>query len=238
MDRRGSDVPIAMTERPPKLIFFPGLGADDRLFAPQRTAFPELIVPPWIPPRKSEGLASYAARLAETLPRDEALVLGGVSLGGMIAYEVARHVRPQAVILIASCHSREGLRLFYRAGGVFWPLIPSQVFSIAKISAQPFLRIFGRTSPEQQKTLVEMFREMDRSFMQWAVSAIVRWNPQPLAETPLFHIHGRRDRMIPARLVKPDILIPDGGHLINITHAKEVNAFIQRAVQQVHIDRT
>jgi hypothetical protein len=50
-----------------QLVLFPGLGADYRLLEPQLAAFPQLIVPPWIPPRKNESLPSYAARMAETI---------------------------------------------------------------------------------------------------------------------------------------------------------------------------
>jgi pimeloyl-ACP methyl ester carboxylesterase len=217
----------------PKMIFFPGLGADERLFAPQRVAFPELVVPAWIPPRKGEGLAEYAARMAENLPHDEPIVLGGVSLGGMIAFEVARHIRPQALILIASCQSREGLRLLFRAGGVLWRIVPKQAFQIAQVCAKSALQLFGHCSAAQQKLLVEMFREMDPAFMHWAVSAILRWNPSPLPYIPLFHIHGRRDRLIPARRVTPDAWIPEGGHLINLTHAKEVNGLIREVISKV-----
>lgn len=221
---------------PPQLIFFPGLGADERLFYPQKAAFPDLIVPKWIPPRKGEGLAEYAGRLSDSLPLEEPMVLVGVSLGGMIACEVARHVRPLAVILIASCRERRGLRLVYRAGRVCWPVIPPQVFRIAQLLAKPALRWFGRGKAEDRKMLVDMFRDMDPTFMHWAVSAILNWNPPPLGDFPIFHIHGRRDFMIPARLVTPDLLIPDGGHLINITHAEEVNAFIHATVQRISVE--
>ena len=75
-----------------QLILLPGLGADHRLLEPQRAAFPQLIVPPWIPPRKHESLPQYAERMAETVtpPHDVPLVLGGVLFGGMLAYEMAR----------------------------------------------------------------------------------------------------------------------------------------------------
>jgi pimeloyl-ACP methyl ester carboxylesterase len=222
----------------PKMIFYPGLGADERLFAPQRVSFPELFIPALIPPRKGEGLAEYAVRMVEHLPHDEPIVLGGVSQGGIIAFKVSRHIRPRVVILIASCHSREGLRLLYRAGGVLWPIMPKQIFRIAQVSAKIALQLFGHCSVAEQKLLVEMFREMDPAFMHWAVSAILRWNPPPLVDIPLFHIHGGRDHLIPAGRVKPDKLIPDGGHLINITHAEEVNEFVQTALQKVVTQRT
>jgi hypothetical protein len=57
-----------MSQHTPQLVLISGLGADERLLAPQREAFPDAIIPPWLPPRTSDGLPEYAARLAETLP--------------------------------------------------------------------------------------------------------------------------------------------------------------------------
>src|SRR5687767_14399988 len=49
---------------PVPLILLPGMAADGRLFAPQRAAFPQLVVPAWIDPLPRESLRAYAARLA------------------------------------------------------------------------------------------------------------------------------------------------------------------------------
>ena len=58
-----------MSNQSPKLILIPGLGTDERLFERQRSAFPDLWVPPWILARDNESLADYAARMAEIIPR-------------------------------------------------------------------------------------------------------------------------------------------------------------------------
>ena len=71
-----------------------------------------------------------------------------------------------------------------------------------------------------------MFQGIDPEFVRWAIGAILRWQPTLLADTPVFHIHGQRDRMIRASMVTPDCLVPDGGHLINLSHAVQVNDFI------------
>ncbi len=215
-----------------QLILLPGLGADDRLLEPQRAAFPQLIVPPWIPPQKNESLPQYATRMAETVTpsRDAPLVLGGVSFGGMLAYEMARYLKPDAVVLIASCRSRE--RVFVRSiapGRWLLPFVPVQAWSVAKFLSGPVLRLKHRRSVTKRELLIAMFRESDSRFMHWILQAILRWDSTPLEGIPVFQIHGRRDPVIPASRVEADAIIPNGGHLINVTHADEVNAFVRRA---------
>jgi pimeloyl-ACP methyl ester carboxylesterase len=78
-----------------------------------------------------------------------------------------------------------------------------------------------------------MFSEMDSRFMHRAVSAILNWNPTPLERTPVYQIHGARDQIIPAKCVSPDEIIPDGGHLINLSHAYMVNAYIRDVIAKV-----
>lgn len=216
-----------------QLILLPGLGADHRLLEPQRREFPQLIVPAWIPPRKNESLPDYAARMAETVrpSRDAPLLLGGVSFGGMLAYEMARHLKPDAVVLIASCRRRRGFRPVCRAGRWLLPLVPVQAWDIAKLLAGPVVRLRIGVPPARRDLAVTMFRESDSRFMHWVLQAILRWQPTPLEGIRVCHIHGGRDRLIPARRVEADKIIPDGGHLINVTHAEEVNAFLWKACE-------
>jgi pimeloyl-ACP methyl ester carboxylesterase len=216
-----------------QLILLPGLGADRRLLDPQRAAFPQLVVPPWIPPRKNESLPQYAARMAETVTpsRDVPLVLGGVSFGGMLAYEMARYLKPDAVVLIASCRKRESLRPIYAPGPWLLSLLPAQIWGVAKLLSRPVLRIMHPTSVAKRELLIAMFKDADSRFMHWILQAIFRWQPTPLEGIPVFQIHGGRDPLIPARRVEADVVIPNGGHMINLTHADEVNAFLHRAAR-------
>ena len=73
------------------LVLLPGLGTDRRLFEPQASVFPQLIVPPWIEPVPHESLSQYAARLAKMVTRqpDCPLILGGMSLGDTVDANVA-----------------------------------------------------------------------------------------------------------------------------------------------------
>jgi len=217
-----------------QLILLPGLGADYRLLEPQREEFPQLVVPPWIPPLRNESLPHYAARMAETVApsRDAPLVLGGVSFGGMLACEMARYLKPDAVVLIASCRNPRSLRPIYGVGRWLLPLVPVQAWSVAKLLSGPVVGLRIRVPRERRELAVAMFKQSDSRFMHWTLRAILNWEPTPLEGIRVFHIHGGCDPLIPARRVHADEIIPDGGHLINVTHAGEVNRFIRKALER------
>jgi len=216
-----------------QLILLPGMGADERLFAPQRAALPQMIVPRWIAPEDGETLPQYAARMAQTVPVEPPMVLGGCSLGGMVAYEMARYLSPAAVVLIGSCRTRQGVRGLFRSLHALAERLPVRAFDAAKPLAPIALATVMRLTPPQKMLCAAMFKEADSRFMKWALSAILSWEPQPVEGPPVFHIHGAKDLLIPARDVVADELVPDGGHLVNLTHSEEVNAFVRRVLMTV-----
>ena len=191
------------------------------------------MTPAWIPPRKDETLAEYASRFAETIPTARPMVLGGVSFGGMVAHEMAKSLEPDAVVLIASCRTHRGMRSVY---WMLYPLLsslPTGLINAAKLFAPAALAALTRLSPDQRKLCTAMFNEANPQFLRWALRALLDWNPKPLEGILVRQIHGRRDRIIPARRVYADEIIPGGGHLINLTHAEQVNEFIRKVVAMV-----
>ena len=127
----------------------------------------------------------------------------------------------------------ESAKVFTRVafpGSSLLPLAPAWAWIASKPFAGPALRIFTGLSASHRELLATMFEQMDSHFMQWVVQAIMRWNPTPLEGIPVFHIHGADDFIIPARKVEADVLIPGGGHMINLSHADDVNAFLRRAL--------
>jgi pimeloyl-ACP methyl ester carboxylesterase len=216
------------------LILLPGLGADHRQFEPQRAEFPELVVPPWIASRPRESLPDYAARMGSTIPHGPNVLLGGSSFGGMVACEMARHVRPAAVVLIGSCRSPRAIRPVLRRLRPIVPLVPATSLRVAKCLAPAGVRVLSRLGPEQRKLCVAMFRDADPRFVKWGAWAILQWQRSPpLDGIPVRQIHGARDRIIWAARVQADELIPDGGHLINMTHAGQVNRFLRGVAHDV-----
>jgi pimeloyl-ACP methyl ester carboxylesterase len=215
------------------LILLPGLGADHRLLEPQRRAFPHLVIPPWVAPQRREPLSHYAARLAQSVGPARPLVLGGVSLGGMMAYEMARHLRPAAVVLIASCRAGRDVRTAIWRLRPLLSRLPAWCVRCVKPLSPLGSGILGGAGPEFKRLCVTMFQDADCRFMSWAAGAILNWRPDPLVGVPIFQIHGGKDRIIPVPRIHADEVVSEGGHLINLTHAEQVNAFVRRVLERV-----
>ncbi len=58
---------------------------------------------------------------------------------------------------------------------------------------------------------------------RWATTAVLNWRVQVDNNTiPVFQIHGDRDTTFPIRYVNADSVIHGGGHVLPITHSREV----------------
>jgi len=212
-----------------RLILFPGMACDERLFSPQRRHGLQFESPRLPHPTDGEDLPAYAARVARELVLGNGpCVLGGASFGGMLACEVASRCDCRHVILIGSCRSSAAIPGWNWA--LFWSakLFPDAVI---RPLAKPTTRLMARTeriSREHRQLILEMCQDMPISLVRRQAAMILGWRNPSRVDCPVHQIHGRRDHMIPLAWVQADEVIPDGGHFINLTHPAEVTRFISR----------
>jgi pimeloyl-ACP methyl ester carboxylesterase len=212
------------------IVFIPGLGADRRLFSLQKSVFKNGLTPQWLKPLPHELLSDYAKRWSKFLHLKPGVCLIGVSFGGMVALEMAKWVKPKAVILIGSCRSSKDVPFILRMAGSLpiWPWV-----------GKGFTRIFPRVSgwflgaetQEQSRLLIRMYLETPNDFLNWTVDAIRGWTGVPALRSKVYHIHGDKDHLIPVRNIRPNQMVQGGGHLINLTHSKQVNNFIKKCLK-------
>jgi pimeloyl-ACP methyl ester carboxylesterase len=222
-----------MEPRHPHIVLLTGLGADERLFDAQRPALPGLVTPGWIAPRLGEGLAEYAERFAAEIPIARPLLLGGCSLGGMMAYEMAHVLRPDALVYISSAVSRKAIPLHLRAlARIAW-LPPPAGYWLGKRTWPVIVSTIRRREPEHIRLTAAMARDASAKFLRWACIAVGRWQPRTPLDVPTYTIHGDRDLVLPLGKRACDYLIPGAGHLLTVTHASEVNAALREIVDRV-----
>ena len=222
-----------MRQVEPHVVLLTGLGADERLFDAQRPALPGLVTPGWIAPRPGEGLAEYAERFAAEIPIARPLLLGGCSLGGMMAYEMAHVLRPDALVLIASAVTRDAIPLHLRAlARIAW-IVPPAGYGLGKRTYPVLMSLVRRRTAEHRRLAAAMARDASSSFLRWACIAIGRWQPRPPLDVPTYTIHGNRDRVLPLGNRTCDFLVPGAGHLLTVTHAAEVNAALREVADRV-----
>ncbi|HBO42856.1 MAG TPA: alpha/beta hydrolase [Planctomycetaceae bacterium] len=219
------------------LILIPGLAADESIFAPQKSVFPNLTVPRWPAPAAGDTLSSYAERFARAIRSDEPCVLGGASFGGMVALEMARYVHPLAVLLIGSVREPAELprrvRLFrpLRAGIGLFP------FRLLQWSSMPAATASARRLMPHLGGLARQFGDAETPLLRWSIRQILSWDERPRVECPVFHIHGDRDHVVPIGRTRPDTIVGGGGHVLSLTHPEQVNAFIRSCLERIEVDR-
>src|SRR5262249_36342674 len=152
-------------------------------------------------------------------------ILGGSSFGGMVALELAAIVRPKCVILIGSARSPTGLVRFPGMARALAKALPAWLLRPRREMMGLISGRFGTLSPEQRELFWAMAATKSGWFIKWGISAILSWRPTEVA-AQIHQIHGSADHVIPLRLVTADRVVAGGGHLLSITHAPEVLAYI------------
>jgi pimeloyl-ACP methyl ester carboxylesterase len=183
------------------LVLLPGLGGDERLFEPQRDAFPDLEVPAWIEPLRGETLAAYAARMAQRVGAGGPLYLGGVSFGAIVALEMARHRREPVSDreLRVEAAFRHGRALACSCGC-------SGARRTCPRPPRPGLSV-RPVSPAQKDLFFSMLLKAPAHFMKWGILATLGWSPAGLPYVPVHQIHGSDDTLLPVRLAEPQHVV-------------------------------
>ena len=212
-----------------KVYFISGLGADRRAF--YKIKLPrgyQSVYLDWITPLANEGFDDYAKRFSQSIIRDEEFILVGLSFGGMLASELAKIVSPKKLIIISSLSSYKELPWYFKLAGKLGihRIISPSVYKRATIMN----RFIGAGNKEMKSIVYNYVHNIDPAFIRWSLNVIVHWShTERLAD--LVHIHGSNDHLLPYRYVKADYLIKNGGHLMVMNKADEVNSILQEVLR-------
>lgn len=212
----------------PRIILLSGMGADARVFAKQIEAIPEIEVPEWIEPFPNESLKDYARRFAEQLQPNEPYIIGGASFGGFVAMEMIRHLNPLACFLIGSVRSPNELPDKFKAMKAFSSTTRFLPVELATLLSKMALLSSGSDSGNHTTTLLTQISDANAAFLRWACQAVLQWSGNvETGDTPIYQIHGEKDFVLPAKNTPANVVVPDAGHALSMTHPDEVIRFLK-----------
>jgi pimeloyl-ACP methyl ester carboxylesterase len=205
------------------VYFMPGLAASPTIF--ENIKLPEdqfeMHFLEWFLPNDKESIESYALRMAEKI-QDENPVLVGVSFGGGLVQEIAKHIKTQKVIIISSVKSNTEFPSRFKVAKTTkaYKLIPTQLLAdIEKLVKYAF----GDNIVAKRLKLYEKYLSVrDKQYLDWAIETILCWN-QKKGNESVIHIHGDADEVFPIKNIENCIVIKGGTHIMIINKFKWFN---------------
>jgi hypothetical protein len=206
----------------PKIYLIPGMGADGRLFEGLRRAGLDFEVLEFIPALAGETLRAYALRLGGAIDRSRPFIVGGVSLGGIMAGEIATAMGAEKLWLISSLkHSGEMPPHFKLA----------RYFPVYKLISGKWWREHGPRDSRrgleawQIKILEDIRHDADPDFITWAMDAVLQWRRSRRdVHAQVLRVHGTRDLMFPGMFLGERVRIRKGRHVMVVRQAEEILA--------------
>ena len=206
----------------------PGLGADDGVFQYLDLSFVQPVFLRWIEPLKNETLHAYAMRMKEKYIHEENPLIFGLSLGGMIATEIAKAIPSAKTIIISSAKSKSEIPFYWKA---FRYLPLHKTLPDWSIRQHTFMREFllGAKKRKTINYVKDVAQHADADFYRWAVDAILNWDNK-IIPSNVVHLHGTNDKLLPYKFISADITVNNGGHLMIIENASEISVLIKNII--------
>ena len=214
------------------LYLLPGLGADGRLFSKLELPGHEKHALDW--PLMPEGstLREYAEVLARRVDVSEPHALVGVSMGGMVAQEMAAITHPLRTIIISSWKGPHEMPMHLRllrgthAEKLLTPAFMKRVMPVVRYQ-------MGLETPEDIALFDAFTAAMPLAQLRIQIAAVLGWEGPVQPAQGLVHIHGDHDRLMPISPIKGAEVIRGGGHFMVFNRAIEVGSAVYKALSSI-----
>jgi len=195
------------------LYLMPGMAASPRIFEfINLSEFFEVVCLSWITPEDEESIVDYAKRMCLRIQHKDPILLG-VSFGGILVQEMAKHISCDKVVVVSSIKSFKELPLsmILSKKTNAHKLLPTQW--VKNLESLAFF-VFGSSIERKVGLYQKYLSERDPKYLKWAIHTLVNWE-QEVFDPEVIHIHGEKDSMFPINnIIKTPYLhsLPDGTH--------------------------
>lgn len=189
------------------LYLLPGMGANHKMYSTYEpwNRLEEVTFLDWPAYGGEKSLSEVGKKLIDEYGITAKDCIGGSSLGGMVALEVYKILGNEKVVLIGSAVNKSEVNPLLRT---LSPLV--------EITPLKLIQVF---TGKYDSNLLGMFTESDSEFIKSMCRAIDNWQGYEGDQKNIIRIHGKKDMII--KCSENCFKIPDGGHLITMTHAEE-----------------
>lgn len=199
----------------------PGMAANPTIFDGLTLSESKFIVKHlhWIVPDKGMDLEAYAKMMNEQVEEDSVLL--GVSFGGLLVQEMAKHKNFKKVIVVSSVKTNKELpkRMLFAKHTKAHKLLPTGLVNNVELLAK---YAFGETVTKRLELYEQYLSVRDKRYIDWSIDNIVNWK-QTEPPKNLVHIHGEKDAVFPITNIKNCIRVKNGTHTMIIHRAKWFN---------------
>ncbi len=199
-----------------KTVILPGLGADSRMYPKEIYGnLLDVVFADWPEYSGEETIQAVAERVIDQHKIQQNTIVGGSSLGGIVAIQIAKTLNLKKVILIGSTKTANKINPILKRLSVVAEITPFKLIQLH----------LGKINVHRNSALFAMFEEADRYFIRAMARAIFNWDGIEDYKCDICHIHGEKDRIIYPPRSNVEI-IKNGGHLISMSHSEQVKEFI------------
>lgn len=209
------------------IYFISGLGANRRTFSLLDLSFCNPVFIDWEQPLVKETLPQYAKRLMERITEKEPVIIG-LSLGGMLATEMAK-LNPKAKVIIISSNKTSLELPAYLRAGLYLPVYRWSGKQTQQRAKFLYLWIFGARGERSKALLKSIMAESDPKLTAQFIDMILRWKNETVPPN-VTHIHGTADKLLLHKKVKADYTIQGGTHLMIMNEAAEISALLKKLI--------
>lgn len=214
------------------VYLIPGLGADRRLFnnlelVGHQVEYLDLPVMP-----EESTLTDYAKHLSNKVDKALPHALVGVSMGGMVAQELALLMDPTQTILISSWKGPQEMPPVIRA---LRGTHPERILTPVVLRRMlPLVRWQMGLSSAADIALFDAFiadTTLDQLKVQ--IAAVLAWEGTSQPGKHVVHIHGDSDRLMPLEHIANPVVVSDGGHFMVFNKGEAVSKLVLDALVDV-----
>jgi len=211
-----------MTTKKIHVYLMPGMAANSSIFKyielPHDRFETHLLE--WFVPSKGMSLEAYAKKMNSYIQHKDPVLIG-VSFGGMLVQEMAKHMPVKKVVIISSVkrHSEMPKRLVFAKYTRLHKLLPTSLVNNLDLISK---YAFGETVTQRLELYREYLFVKDIYYLDWSIDQIVHWK-QDQCDPRIVHIHGDKDVVFPIHHIKNCITVKNGTHTMIIHRYKWFN---------------